>query len=148
MLRSPPLLLALVAVGISACGHEALLPVTAGMGPDPTLPYALGPHTASLGLASAQGTTLPEQFRQAMFVGQHGSWNRRPRSGYQVIFVPFRASKPSGLPLAVLTGFLSPDGEAQGRPVGVAIDKQGALLVADDVGNVIRRVTGAGAASR
>ena len=76
-----------------------------------------------------------------MFVGQHGSWNRKPPSGYKVIFVPFAGDKPSGPPIDVLTGFLGPDGDAFGRPVGVAIDKQGALLVADDVGNVVWRVT-------
>ena len=77
-----------------------------------------------------------------MFIGQHGSWNRRPHSGYKVIFVPFADGKPSGeIPLDVLTGFLSKDGEAFGRPVGVVLDKQGALLVADDVGNVIWRVS-------
>jgi glucose/arabinose dehydrogenase len=103
--------------------------------------YALGAHTASLGLASAQGSTLPEPFRQGMFVGQHGSWNRQPPSGYKVIFVPFEGGKPSGMPVDVLTGFLNEDGEARGRPVGVEIDKKGALLVADDVGNVIWRVT-------
>ncbi len=103
--------------------------------------YALGPHTASLGLASSSGNRLPANFSEGMFIGQHGSWNRKPRSGYKVVFVPFRDGKPSGLPVDVLTGFLSPAGEAQGRPVGVAVDKQGALLVADDVGNVIWRVS-------
>jgi glucose/arabinose dehydrogenase len=102
--------------------------------------FALGPHTASLGLASSFGASLP-LFGEGMFVGQHGSWTRKPHSGYKVIFVPFAAGKPSGAqPVDVLTGFLSPKGEAQGRPVGVAIDLQGALLVADDVGNVIWRV--------
>jgi len=105
--------------------------------------YALGAHTASLGLASAAGTTLPPRFAEGMFVGQHGSWNRKPHSGYQVIFVPFRDGRPQGAPLNVLGGFLSADGAAQGRPVGVAIDRRGALLVADDVGNVIWRVTAA-----
>ena len=105
--------------------------------------YALGPHTASLGLASSRGTNLPAQFRNGMFVGQHGSWNRRPHSGYKVIFVPFIAGKPAGAAVDVLTGFLSEEGEALGRPVGVALDKKGALLVADDVGNVIWRVTAA-----
>jgi len=76
-----------------------------------------------------------------MFVGQHGSWNRRPPSGYKVIFVPFAKGKPSGDPIDVLTGFLSEDGKAFGRPVGVALDKHGSLLVADDVGNVIWRVS-------
>ena len=103
--------------------------------------YALGSHTASLGLASSVGTTLPVALSNGMFIGQHGSWNRRPRSGYKVIFVPFVAGQPSGLPVDVLSGFLSPAGEAYGRPVGVAVDKQGALLVADDVGNVVWRVS-------
>ncbi|WP_130430951.1 PQQ-dependent sugar dehydrogenase [Rivibacter subsaxonicus] len=104
--------------------------------------YALGPHTASLGLASAAGNSLPAPFANGMFVGQHGSWNRRPHSGYKVIFVPFEGGKPSAAaPLDVLTGFLSDGGEAFGRPVGVALDRQGALLVADDVGNVVWRVT-------
>lgn len=105
--------------------------------------YALGPHTASLGLTSSRGTSLPTQFANGMFVGQHGSWNRRPHSGYKVIFVPFSGGKPSGPPVDVLTGFLSEDGKALGRPVGVALDRQGALLVADDVGNIIWRVTAA-----
>ena len=103
--------------------------------------YALGPHTASLGLVSSLGTTLPAPFTSGMFVGQHGSWNRRPHSGYKVVFVPFEAGKPAGAPLDVLTGFLSEEGAAYGRPVGVVIDRQGALLVADDVGNVVWRVT-------
>jgi glucose/arabinose dehydrogenase len=104
--------------------------------------YALGPHTASLGLASAAGTTLPAAFANGMFIGQHGSWNRRPHSGYKVIFVPFHDGKPVGVPVDVLTGFLSEDGRAFGRPVGVALDRRGALLVADDVGNVVWRVIG------
>ena len=107
--------------------------------------YALGPHTASLGLASSRGTTLPAPFDRGMFVGQHGSWNRTPRSGYRVIFVPFTGGQPSGPPIDVLTGFVEADGDAMGRPVGVAIDKRGALLVADDVGNTIWRVTGSAA---
>jgi len=106
--------------------------------------YALGPHTASLGLAASAGNTLPARFAQGMFVGQHGSWNRRPHSGYQVIFVPFDGARPTGAaPLAVLSGFLDDQGQAYGRPVGVAVDRQGALLVADDVGNIIWRVSGA-----
>ena len=104
--------------------------------------YALGAHTASLGLAFSTGSKLQAGFSQGMFIGQHGSWNRRPHSGYKVIFVPFENGKPKGLPVDVLTGFLSDDGKALGRPVGVAIDKQGALLVADDVGNRIWRVSG------
>ena len=103
--------------------------------------FALGPHTASLGLAWSVGTSLPKPFEQGMFVGQHGSWNRRPHSGYKVIFVPFGAGRPAGDPVDVLTGFLSEDGRAFGRPVGVALDRQGALLVADDVGNIIWRVS-------
>lgn len=102
--------------------------------------YALGNHTASLGLSNAEGSQLPEQFREGMFVGQHGSWNRKPPSGYKVIFVPFRNGRPDGKPVDVLTGFLSEEGKAMGRPVGVAIDKAGGLLVADDVGNAIWRV--------
>ncbi len=105
--------------------------------------YALGPHTASLGLAWSEGARLPGRFHEGMFVGQHGSWNRKPHSGYKVIFVPFAQGKPSGQPLDVLTGFLDDEGNAQGRPVGVAVDRQGGLLVADDVGNVIWRVSGA-----
>ena len=103
--------------------------------------YALGAHTASLGLASAQGATLPPPLTRGMFVGQHGSWNRKPRSGYKVIFVPFADGRPSGPPIDVLTGFLNDNGQAMGRPVGVVIDKTGALLVADDVGNTIWRVS-------
>ena len=104
--------------------------------------YALGAHTAPLGLASSVGTTLPAVFASGMFIGQHGSWNRKPHSGYKVIFVPFNNGKPANnQPVDVLTGFLSPEGNAFGRPVGVVLDKHGALLVADDVGNVIWRVT-------
>jgi glucose/arabinose dehydrogenase len=109
--------------------------------------YALGPHTASLGLAWSAGAGLPDRFRSGMFVGQHGSWNRKPRSGYKVIFVPFTGGTPSGEPVDVLTGFVNDRGEAMGRPVGVAVDKRGALLVADDVGNTIWRVTAAGGVS-
>ncbi len=104
--------------------------------------YALGAHTASLGLASSQGTSLPAAFANGMFVGQHGSWNRKPHSGYKVIFVPFANGRPQGEPIEVLSGFLSTEGDAYGRPVGVAIDKSGALLIADDLGNVVWRVTG------
>ena len=104
--------------------------------------YALGPHTASLGLASAVGSRLPTPFINGMFIGQHGSWNRQPHSGYKVVFVPFDGGKPSAAaPIDVLSGFLSDKGEAYGRPVGVALDRQGALLVADDVGNAIWRVS-------
>ena len=105
--------------------------------------YALGAHTAPLGLVSSAGNSLPTTFANGMFIGQHGSWNRRPHSGYKVIFVPFENGKPSGVPVDVLTGFLSDEGTAFGRPVGVALDKKGALLVADDVGNIVWRVSAA-----
>ena len=103
--------------------------------------YALGAHTASLGLTFNTGDLFPTQMKGGAFIGQHGSWNRKPRSGYKVIFVPFKDGKPSGPPQDILTGFLNDKGEAQGRPVGVRLDKQGALLVADDVGNTVWRVT-------
>jgi glucose/arabinose dehydrogenase len=103
--------------------------------------YALGAHTASLGLTFNTGNLFPSAMAGGAFVGQHGSWNRKPRAGYKVIFVPFTDGKPTGGPRDVLTGFLNASGEAQGRPVGVKIDKQGALLVADDVGNTVWRVT-------
>jgi hypothetical protein len=103
--------------------------------------YALGAHTASLGLTFNTGDLFPPEMAGGAFVGQHGSWNRRPRAGYKVIFVPFANGMPAGQPQDVLTGFLNKAGEAQGRPVGVKIDKQGALLVADDVGGTIWRVT-------
>jgi glucose/arabinose dehydrogenase len=101
--------------------------------------YALGNHTASLGLAFAKGNLLPPAFRQGVFIGQHGSWNRDPWSGYKVIFVAFEHGQPKGEPVDVITGFRN-ECRAFGRPVGVAIDSRGALLVADDVGNVIWRV--------
>ena len=103
--------------------------------------YALGNHVAPLGLVFSQGANLP--YGDGAYVGQHGSWNRNPPSGYNVVFIPFRDGKPSGPPVEVLSGFRSPEGEAWGRPVGVAIDKRGALLVVDDVGNAIWRVTAA-----
>jgi glucose/arabinose dehydrogenase len=105
--------------------------------------YAVGPHTASLGLTFAEGSKLPAPFTQGAFIGQHGSWNRKPHSGYKVIFVPFSAGKPTGLPVDVLTGFLNDEEKAMGRPVGVVIDQQGGLLVADDVGNKVWRVSAA-----
>ncbi|MEL1089651.1 PQQ-dependent sugar dehydrogenase [Pseudomonas sp. OB66] len=103
--------------------------------------YAVGPHTASLGLTFADGNRLPAQFKEGAFIGQHGSWNRKPHSGYKVIFVPFTGGKPTGQPVDVLTGFLDKDENALGRPVGVVIDQQGGLLVADDVGNKVWRVS-------
>jgi glucose/arabinose dehydrogenase len=105
--------------------------------------YALGAHTASLGLAYTSGHALPEPFANGMFIGQHGSWNRRPPSGYKVIFVPFINGLPAGTPIDVLTGFLNAEGQARGRPAGVAVDARGALLVADDVGNAIWQVSAA-----
>ena len=107
--------------------------------------YALGAHTSSLGLTFYDGKLMP-QFANGALVGQHGSWNRKPHSGYKVIFVPFANGMPSGPPQDVLTGFLSRDETANGRPVGVAVDKQGAILVADDVGNIVWRLTPANAA--
>ena len=110
--------------------------------------YALGAHTASLGLTFATGQQLGSRFESGTFIGQHGSWNRSPRSGYKVIFVKFEGGKPIGKPVDVLSGFLNDGGQARGRPVGVAIDRTGSLLVADDVGNAVwsvraRLVTGA-----
>ena len=108
--------------------------------------YALGSHVAALGLAFADGARLPPPFNAGgAFIGEHGSWNRKPHSGYKVVYVPFADGRPSGAPIDVLTGFLNAEGQAQGRPVGVVVDRRGALLVADDVGNVIWRV---GAAAR
>jgi glucose/arabinose dehydrogenase len=106
--------------------------------------YALGDHTASLGLCFYDSGLFPAKYKGGAFIGQHGSWNRKPPNGYQVIFVPFVNGQPQSDPEKILTGFLDAKGEAQGRPVGVAVDKQGALLVADDVGNAVWRVTPAG----
>jgi glucose/arabinose dehydrogenase len=102
--------------------------------------YALGAHVAALGLTFYEGTLLPAQYRNGAIIGNHGSWNRKPRSGYNVVFIPFRDGMPNGKPVDILSDFVNKDGEAQGRPVGVAVDKKGAVLVADDVGNVIWRV--------
>ena len=102
--------------------------------------YALGPHTASLGLVFYDGALFPARYRGGAIVGQHGSWNRRPASGYKVVFVPFAAGLPEGPAEDLLTGFLDADGNARGRPVGVAVDNRGALLVADDVGNAVWRL--------
>lgn len=110
--------------------------VAAAVAPD----YALGPHTASLGLAWSDGSGAAPRAARGMYVGQHGSWNREPPSGYRVVFVPFDGGHPAGPPAEVLTGFLDREGRAYGRPVGVAIDRTGALLVADDVGNAVWRV--------
>ncbi|RZL89800.1 MAG: sorbosone dehydrogenase family protein [Variovorax sp.] len=102
--------------------------------------YALGSHVAPLGMVFSHSRGMPAEFASGAFVGEHGSWNRRPLSGYKVVFVPFIGGRPSGPPVDFLTGFLSADQKAQGRPVGVALDKRGALLVADDVGNAVWRV--------
>jgi glucose/arabinose dehydrogenase len=111
--------------------------------------YALGSHVAPLGMvfvprrepAPKDRGGLPARFSSGAFVGEHGSWNRRPLSGYQVVFVPFERGMPHGTPVEVLSGFVDREGNALGRPVGVAIDKSGALLVADDVGNTVWRVS-------
>jgi glucose/arabinose dehydrogenase len=102
--------------------------------------YALGAHVAALGLTFAEGAKLGPLFTNGAFIGQHGSWNRKPLSGYNVVYVPFANGKPNGKPVEVLSGFVDKNGDALGRPVGVAIDKAGALLVADDVGNAVWRV--------
>ena len=104
--------------------------------------YALGTHVAPLGLTFAQGARLGPAFASGAFIGLHGSWNRNPRSGYKVVFVPFAGGRPAGMPVDVLTGFVV-DGEARGRPVGVQVARDGPLLVADDVGNAVWRVSAA-----
>jgi glucose/arabinose dehydrogenase len=103
--------------------------------------YALGAHTASLGLAFSKGAALGRAYADGVFIGQHGSWNRDPMSGYKVVYIAFKGAQPVGQPKDVLTGFLTEKKEAHGRPVGVILDKTGALLVADDVGNKIWRVS-------
>jgi glucose/arabinose dehydrogenase len=103
--------------------------------------YALGAHVAALGLTFSNSKLLPSKYANGAFIGEHGSWNRRPSSGYEVVFVEFANGQPVGEPEEVLTGFLDKKGHALGRPVGVAMDNSGALLVADDVGNAIWRVT-------
>ena len=110
--------------------------------------YALGAHTGSLGLTFNTGNLFPPRYAHGAFIGQHGPWNRNPKSGYKVIFVPFAGGQPSGGPQDILTGFLNAKGEAMGRPVGVAIDTGGALLVADDVGNKVWRVIPAASAGQ
>jgi len=102
--------------------------------------YGLGPHTASLGLTFYRASAFPAQYRGGAFIGQHGSWNRQPLNGYQVVFVPFASGRPQVPAQRFLTGFLNQDNKIQGRPVGVAVDSKGALLVADDVGGIVWRV--------
>jgi glucose/arabinose dehydrogenase len=106
--------------------------------------YALSSHVAPLGLVFSQGTSLPAAYRSGVFVSEHGSWDRNPLNGYKVVYVPFSGGRPAGPPQDVVTGFLTPDGKSKGRPVGVALDRTGALLIADDVGNVVWRVSAAG----
>jgi glucose/arabinose dehydrogenase len=115
--------------------------IAAAIRPD----YALGSHVAALGLVFYEGKLLPARYAGGAFIGEHGSWNRKPPAGYKVVFVPFENGRPSGMPEDVLTGFLTSDGDALGRPVGLAVDRAGALLVADDVGNAVWRVTPAAA---
>lgn len=110
--------------------------------------YALGSHVAPLGLAFYTGQALPPRFRNGAFIGLHGSWNRKPLSGYKVVFVPFNEGTPSGPMETVLDGFLNDQGQAQGRPVGVAQDNAGAVLIADDVGNTVWRLSSRSAATK
>ncbi len=110
--------------------------VAAALRPD----YALGSHVAALGLAFSTPAMGP-QFAEGVFVGQHGSWNRDNPVGYRVVFVPFRDGRPAGDPINVVSGFLTSDGNARGRPVGVSVDPRGALIVADDLSNTVWRVT-------
>jgi glucose/arabinose dehydrogenase len=116
--------------------------VASAVAPD----YALGTHVAPLGLAFYEGSLLP-QYTGGAFIGQHGSWNRTPLNGYNVVFVPFANGRPNGAPVTILSGFVNKDGDAYGRPVGVAVDKAGAVLVADDVGNAVWRITPAAGGS-
>jgi glucose/arabinose dehydrogenase len=110
--------------------------------------YALSSHVAPLGIAFSQASSLPMRYRDGVFIAEHGSWDRKPVNGYKVVYVPFRQGRPSGTPQDVVTGFLSPSGKALGRPVGLALDRTGALLIADDVGNIVWRVSSASPAVR
>jgi glucose/arabinose dehydrogenase len=110
--------------------------------------FGLGPHTASLGLVFYQASAFPASYRGGAFIGQHGSWNRKPLDGYRVVFIPFANGRPQNAPQAFLTGFLNKKEEIQGRPVGVVVDRSGGLLVADDVGGVVWRVTPTPAGAR
>ena len=103
--------------------------------------YALSSHVAPLGLAMYTGTGLPENYRNGAFVSERGSWDRSPLNGYKVVFVPFSGGQPSGKAQDVVTGFLDANNQARGRPVGLAVDRAGALLIADDLGNAVWRVS-------
>jgi glucose/arabinose dehydrogenase len=103
--------------------------------------YALSSHVAPLGMVFYEGNTLPTSYRGGAFVGEHGSWNRQELNGYRVVYVPFADGHPNGMAQDVVTGFLTKDGEIRGRPVGLAIDKKGRLLIADDVGGAVWRVS-------
>jgi glucose/arabinose dehydrogenase len=103
--------------------------------------YALSSHVAPLGMAFTFNSSLPIAYRSGVFVSEHGSWDRDPLNGYKVVYVPFRDGRPAGMPQDVVTGFLTPDGRAHGRPVGIAFDRTGAMLIADDVGNVVWRIS-------
>jgi hypothetical protein len=105
--------------------------------------YALSSHVAPLGMTFYTGANLPKVYSGGAFVGEHGSWDRQVLNGYKVVFVPFADGKPSGVPQDVVTGFLDSQDKARGRPVGLAVDRSGALLIADDVGNTVWRVTSA-----
>jgi hypothetical protein len=108
--------------------------------------YALSSHVAPLGMVFGEASSLPARYRDGVFIAEHGSWDRSPLNGYKVVFVPFQAGRPSGPPQDVVTGFLTQDQkQSQGRPVGLALDHAGALLIADDVGNAVWRVSAAGA---
>jgi glucose/arabinose dehydrogenase len=110
--------------------------------------YGLSSHVAPLGMAFSQASSLPPAYRSGLFVGEHGSWDRFPLNGYKVIYVPFQGGRPSGPPQDVVTGFVTADNKSRGRPVGVALDRSGALLIADDIGNAVWRVSSAGPAPR
>ncbi|WP_222247890.1 PQQ-dependent sugar dehydrogenase [Rhizobium leguminosarum] len=105
--------------------------------------YALSSHVAPLGMVFYTAQNLPAQYQGGAFIGEHGSWNRYQFNGYKVVYVPFKDGRPSGKPEDVVTGFLRGEDETHGRPVGLAVDKAGALLIADDVGDTIWRITGA-----
>ena len=111
--------------------------MAAAIAPD----YALSSHVAPLGVAMYAGTDLPATYRGGAFVSEHGSWDRTPLSGYKVVFVPFSAGRPSGPAQDVVTGFLDANNHARGRPVGLAVDQDGGLLIADDVGDTVWRVS-------